>query len=442
MKYYKCYIFPLFYLNMCLILNKPKTTTMKKAINILTFVCIFCFSTIAQTISADLETDLQKIVNNALPSKLNNPGVVLGIHVPGLWSWYGSAGYSITGLTNGYPAKTALSSDKFRVGSISKMFVSTAILQLEEAGMLSTNDDIALYLRPTLINDTIKNTGVIYIKNLLEHTSGVPDLANNDSCSIAAKADLTRNFTHEEAIFCGCVQGEEFPPGFTWGYSNTNYSLLSMIIEEVTGKPMRDYIKDNIIDVLGLNNTFYPPNDEISVSHMGCYWDLAPVTDFTIVDVSLYKGWADIVSNTEDLYTFFHALRTGTLINQNTYNKMFSISPISFDYGLGVEYFDINGDIIYGHSGDVGNTSGLFFVDISTPAFPDGYYMVYNYNYEGVDMINLLEVPLHNLMKGYVPSLTHIEERLEKKLMFYPNPSDGSFNIGLEKDGEYQLKIF
>ena len=100
---------------------------MKKAINIYTIVCLFCISAIAQTVPADLEVDLQQIVINALPSKFNNPGLVLGVHVPGQWSWYGSAGQSITGLTASYPTKNALSSDKFRVGSISKMFVSTKL---------------------------------------------------------------------------------------------------------------------------------------------------------------------------------------------------------------------------------------------------------------------------------------------------------------------------
>jgi len=415
---------------------------MKKIIITHIALCFIHLFGVSQSIPANLENDLQQIASNALPKNAYNPGLVLGIHVPGQWSWYSASGHSISGLTNASPAKNALNMDKFRIGSITKMFVSTAILKLEEQGKLNVNDDISMYLRSTLINDTIKSSGPVTINNLLEHTSGIPDLANNDSCRMAAIGDLTRTFTHEEAIYCGCNQGEEFPPGFTWGYSNTNYSLLSMIIENAAMESFKTYIEDNIIIPLGLTNTFFPNTDEISASHMGCYWDLAPVTDFTVVDASLYKGWADIVSNTQDLYTFFHALRAGTLINQNTYNKMFNISPISFDYGLGIEYFDINGDIVYGHSGDVGNTSGLFFVDISTQAFPDGYYMVYNYNYEGVDMINLLETPLHNIMKGYVPSLTQIEEQLEKEVMFYPNPSDGAFKIRLKADGEYQLKIF
>ena len=98
-------------------------------------------SGIAQT-PAYLASALQAIVNNTVPSGKTNPGIVTGVHVPGQWSWYGASGNSIAGITPGYPAKTALVTDRFRIGSITKMFMATSILLLEENGLLDINDDI------------------------------------------------------------------------------------------------------------------------------------------------------------------------------------------------------------------------------------------------------------------------------------------------------------
>ena len=125
--------------------------------------------------------------------------------------------------------------------------------------------------------------------------------------------------------------------------------------------------------------------------------------DFTIVDATLYLGWADISATPEELNIFFHALRTEQLIYATSLAKMQAIAPSSWDYGYGLEYYDIDGDDYYGHSGDVGNTSGLFFSDISTPTFPAGYYVAYNYTYEGVAPYNVLDKPLHDMMQSFVP---------------------------------------
>jgi len=428
----------------------------KRAMVIL-WVLWFIGPVCAQT-PTDLSNQLQAVVNGALPPGKVNPGLVVGVHVPGQWSWYGATGHSITGTTPGYTATLANPTDQFRAGSITKMFMATAVLMLEEDGLLNISDDIALHLRASLINDTINSSGVITIGNLLEHTSGLGDLAANDSCRLEALSDLTRNFTLEEGIYCGCVQGENFPPGFTWGYSNTNYSILALLIKEVSGLSAIDYIKTNIINPLGLLNTEVPATDEINQSHMGCYWELDTLLDLTIVDASMYNGWANVVSTTEDLFLFFDALRNGTLVNIASLAKMYTISPISFDYGLGIDFYVINGDPYYGHSGEVGNTSGLFYADISTAAFPNGYYLSYNYNYQGVSSNNAIEVPVHLLMKNYVMDSTQVPDTTtqdttvlgldhnpaDHDLLLYPNPAIDQFSFQFKRQlsGNVELEIY
>jgi len=410
-------------------------------------VCGF-INAVAQTPPASLSMSLDSLVTAALPGNVFNPGLVVSVYVPDQWEWSGATGKAISGFTSGSPAVDAVPNSQFRVGSITKMFMATAILMLEEDGMLTVEDDIALHLRSTLVNDTIDSSEPVKIRHLLNHTSGIANLADNDSCRMAAMADLTRTFTLEEAIFCGAGQGENFPPDFAWGYSNTNYSILAMIIREVTGVTAAAYIQSNIIDVLSLDNTSVPATDELQGPHMGCYWELPPMIDFTIVDATLYLGWADISATPEELNIFFHALRTEQLINATSLAKMQAIAPSSWDYGYGLEYYDIDGDDYYGHSGDVGNTSGLFFSDISTPTFPAGYYVAYNYTYEGVAPYNVLDKPLHDMMQSFVPgpedtvtvpvSIAALEQ-MEIEVNMFPNPA--SDRITIVSDGILSVMI-
>lgn len=81
-----------------------------------------------QSPSPAIANALQTVVNNSLPTNFSNPGVVMGITVPGEWSWYGAAGDAIAGITAGQPQTTATPTTRFRVGSISKMMVATAVL--------------------------------------------------------------------------------------------------------------------------------------------------------------------------------------------------------------------------------------------------------------------------------------------------------------------------
>ncbi len=264
--------------------------------------------------------------------------MVASVHVPGQWTWEGASGNAISGITAGYPATLARPQTRFRTGSITKVFAAAGILLLEEEGLISLQDDVSLYLRPTLLNDTIKNSAPLTIIHLLNHTSGILNSADNTDCLQDALSDLTRYFPLEEAIYCGAVQGEYFPPGFAWSYSNTNYSILAMIIEQVSGLDFKTFIENRIIQPLGLNETEIPVNDEISGDHMGCYWNVGQWIDLTIVDPSLYNGWASVVSTASDLTKFFRSLREGALISPASWQKMMTIYPGSWDYGLGLEF--------------------------------------------------------------------------------------------------------
>jgi len=103
-------------------------------------------------------------------------------------------------------------------------------------------------------------------------------------------------------------------------------------------------------------------------------------------------------STTEDLILFETALLNGNIIDSTELAKMKTIDAASYDYGLGLDFYTITGIDYYGHYGEVANTSGMFFADVHSSLAPNGYYIAYNYNTQGVDMQNLLDVPVFQLL--------------------------------------------
>jgi D-alanyl-D-alanine carboxypeptidase len=399
-------------------------------------ILVFLTLTCAAQFPTNIKDSLQKILEASLPIGTSNPGAVMTINISGEESWSVASGKSLTGTTFGYPATDALATDQFRIGSITKLMVATAILQLEEAGDLTLNDSLSMYLRTSLINDTLQSSATVTIEQLLNHTSGIANSANNQDCQQNALMNLTDFYTLEEAVECGSSQGELFTPGSSWGYSNTNYTLLALIIESITGNELSVFLDQNIFSPLNLENTYVPETNEIDTSHMGCYWNIGPpfgLVDMTIVNPSLYKGWADVVSTTADLTIFLDNLVSGNLISTASLAKIKTTVPASYSYGLGIEFYDVGTEEYYGHSGEVGNTNGLFYSELSTTLIPNGYYIAYNYNYQGVSSLSELDEKVYTYLSSLQPNLTaSVQNTLPpEKLTVYPNPNNGVFFIDL-----------
>ncbi|TND07557.1 MAG: hypothetical protein FD123_3109 [Bacteroidetes bacterium] len=407
------------------------------------FFALFCSgkAVSAQTVPTAIADSLQSILDQALPASFTNAGAIMEVHVPGQWTWSGSSGYSIAGITAGQPLAVANSTDKFRAGSITKTMVATCILKLEEAGQLSIEDPISLYLRATLINDTIASSDTVRIRHLLNHTSGIANSADNTGCQANVLGNPLGAHSLEEAIFCGASQGEVFAPEFAWAYSNTNYSILAMIIQNLTGLSYRDYLTQTIITPLALADTEIPLTDTISGAHMGCYWNIGNWTDLTIINPTTYTGWADVVSTTSDLNVFYAALRSGQIINANSLAEMHTMFPGTYGYGLGLDFYTIGGEDYIGHYGEVANTSGMFFADISSVNAPNGYYITYNFNVQGADMQNDIDVPVLTLLNS---AFNAVNETTAAKpgCRVFPNPSGSLVYIEIPgNNNDVQIRL-
>jgi len=398
----------------------------KQSVKILISCFILILASIkvtAQNVPVNIANSLQEILDNALPVGLQQSGVVMSVTIPGQWTWSGASGFAISGMNPLYPETMATPASKFRVGSITKTFVAACILKLEEAGLLSIEDPIDNYLRPTLVNDTIMSSGTVKIRHLLNHTSGIANSADNQNCQTDVLNNPLTEYTYEDAIYCGTSQGEIFPPEFAWAYSNTNYSILAMIIEEVSGMSYPEYVSEQIFTPLNLQNTEIPLNAEISGEYMGCYWNIGSWIDLSVIHPSIYRGWADIVSTTEDLNMFYMNLLNGNIVSQTSLQKMKLIDPASFDYGLGLDFYLLGGDDYYGHSGEVANSSSMFYSNLSSGIAPDGYYISFNFNIQGVNMSSLIDIPVYDVLNNSTAQVEEVAIKHENRFSIFPNPA-------------------
>jgi D-alanyl-D-alanine carboxypeptidase len=133
----------------------------------------------------------------------------------------------------------------FRIGSVSKQFVATAIMMLVEEGKISLDDPVSKYL-----DDSPGRWKKITIRHLLTHTSGIPDIVNENIPLDSGPGDF------DQHVFKAVARRSlHFAPGDEWRYSNSNYHLLGMIIRKVTGENYDDFLRERIFEPLGMIQT-------------------------------------------------------------------------------------------------------------------------------------------------------------------------------------------
>ncbi|MGD2179988.1 serine hydrolase domain-containing protein [Lusitaniella coriacea] len=329
---------------------------------------------------------LQKTLDSTL-SDSGSVGAVVGIATP-VGSWFGASGQS-----NLNPKTEVSPRDRFPIGSITKTFVATTILQLVEEEVLSLDDTLNQWLPPD-ITQHVEYSDKITLRNLLNHTSGIYSYTEKLQTEGEKNPSLfIRDWTPKELV---AYSGEPniFAPGEKWSYSNTNYILLGMIVEAASGSSLESEIRARILDPLGLENTFFGGEEEIPGGYASGYLDLNEDGDFEdIVDgipedvtpFNLTQAWAAgaMVSNTQDLTRFIQALFAGELLAPDTFAQMRTVTDTGmegFSYGLGIFSRDIPGiGKVWGHNGGVAAFSsnllyapdlGITYVDLqnSQPA--------------------------------------------------------------------------
>lgn len=306
-----------------------------------------------------------RALQHALTGALRAPGAtatggILHVNSRTLGAWTG-----VAGLGQVSPDVPARRRDRFRAGSIAKPFVSVVVLQLAERGRLSLDARLPQVL-PADVIGRFPTAPDITVRMLLGHRSG---LADWDTPAVDAQVaqDPAKVWTVSEFLDLAAAQPPVFAPGTGFSYSNTNYNLLGLIVERITGRSWRLEVTRRIIRPLNLSATDLPaPGDRsIDGAHMHGYARFGErLLDLTGVDPSFAgaSGACALVTTVQDLARFCDALLRGRLFQRrSTLRSMLQLAPASGDgplvgYGLGIEAYALPGGIsLVGH---LGGTAG------------------------------------------------------------------------------------
>ena len=236
---------------------------------------------------------------------------------------------------------------KYGIGSISKTFTSVLVLKAVEDKKIDLNQTIEKYF------PTIKNAAKITIKQLLSHRSGIHNFTND-------KDYLTWNThpkTEKEMLEIITKAGSDFEPDSRAEYSNSNFVLLSYILEKTLNKSYADLLQEYIIQPTGLANTYFggklgPNKKECKSYSFLRTWKVEPKTD-----MSISLGAGGIISTPSDLVKFSDALFGGKLLKSESLEIMKSIED---HYGMGLFQIPFYDKIGYGHTGGIDAFSSVF----------------------------------------------------------------------------------
>lgn len=236
---------------------------------------------------------------------------------------------------------------KYRIGSITKTFTAVLVFKTVEEGKLDLNQRINTYF------PSIKNAEKITIGMLLNHRSGLHNFTDDttfDSWRTQAK-------TEKEMIELIAKGGSDFKPGSKSEYSNSNFVLLTFILQKTYNKSYADLLQEKIIQPIGLTNTYVfgkinTANNECKSYVFAGDWNVSEETDFTIP-----LGAGAIVSTTIDLNRFADALFGGRLLKKESLDYM---KTIKGDYGYGLFQIPFYKSIGYGHTGGIDGFSSIF----------------------------------------------------------------------------------
>lgn len=298
-----------------------------------------------------LNQKLQKILDHQVAQGV--PGVTMYIRKANGWTWSGASGFS--DLRAQVPMKA---SDRFRIMSITKTFVATVILQLEQEGKLGKQglDTTIDKLLPETIADRIPNHNQITVRHLLNHSSGLFNYTDNPRYERETFSEGTVDNVIDWAFGEGS-KPPSFAPGKGFEYSDTNAIVGELVVQHVTGHPLAVEIRDRILTPLKLDNTYMERVEKGAVKGSGFVHgytvnvkkDRIPVTkDVTDSGDVVGTGDGGLISNAEDLVRFADGLFTpGTLLNKTVFNQMVNFN--NHHVGLGV--FEEPSIKAWGHSG-------------------------------------------------------------------------------------------
>jgi D-alanyl-D-alanine carboxypeptidase len=321
------------------------------------YVSMFFFLAFSRPVAAQvppaLETEFQQIIEAVLVDP-GVKGIAACIIMPDNSVWTGQAGGngSGTGITD---------TTVFYGGSTTKTFVATRILQLWEDGLINLDTTYTAYL------DTIAFVlPETTIRQLLSHTSGVFDYDENPFYFIDLYYNPAQFYTPAGILQKWVNQPHVFAPGTAYAYSNTNYVILGMVVEAITGNPLAEELRNHVYNQVPVYHTYFGAYESFTEPYCGLWM----LDGSTLVDYTYYPHTAllssayaagNIVTHPLDEALFIRHLINGNILSGAALSEMLTLNPFSNDYGLGIIGIEFAQDtLLYGHNGGIGNLTDMF----------------------------------------------------------------------------------
>jgi D-alanyl-D-alanine carboxypeptidase len=282
----------------------------------------------ATPVASPAAVDFDAILARGLAAGI--PGLAMAVSREGELLYLGAAG--VSNLEAQTPVRP---DDRFRIYSIAKAFAATVVLQLVDEGVLSLDDTVTAWLDSDAVK-AIPNVDQVTIRQLLDHTSGIYDFADDTDSPFWAdaflgpNADWTRIWTIDDLLAYATAENHApyFMPGEGHHYSNTGYLLLGLIVEAATGNTYGDELQRRVLDPLSLENTFLAEGGSIPEGTISGYQilDSQPV-DVSVSNLSWIWTAGGMISTTKDLLAFADALFSVRLISEESFGEMFTFVP-------------------------------------------------------------------------------------------------------------------
>jgi D-alanyl-D-alanine carboxypeptidase len=345
-----------------------------------------CANTIESSQDFSKAAQLREIMHDVVTSGV--PGISITVYSSEGW-WHGSDGYAkIEDRAPMQPCHLQY------LQSVAKTYMSIGILKLYEEGRVNLDATIDNYLTPGQLRQ-VTDGKKITVRMLLNHTSGVPEYNLQPKYVTKLLQEPDHYFAPEDYLKYIAGKPLDFAPGTKYRYTNTNYLLLALIGDGVTGDHA-DYLSRVIFEPLVLKNTYYI-NDSGYLKYpnlVNSYWDrnsnniLENASRLQSNNVKALVGDDGIVATPEDAVKFLRGLMEGKLLSPPTMDQMkqwVNDKNGNPTYGLGLDYATFDGKIAFGHSGGgIGAGCQLYY-------FPDQNI----YIFVGINLGTVTDSPIH-----------------------------------------------
>ncbi|MBV9790477.1 MAG: serine hydrolase [Chloroflexi bacterium] len=286
---------------------------------------------VPQPLDPALVAQLQIVLDEAI-ARGDSPGAVLSVHIPGYLPWSGASGIADQSDGRRMQPETLI-----HASSITKMFTAVIVLQLVEEGKLDLDSPIGTWLP-----EITPLAGRTTVRHLMSHTSGVFDYLEDSRFFVEAYGNPDRVYTPDELVAMVDQYGAAFEPGTegAWKYASTNYVILGMLVEQVTGRPLAEEMRQRIFEPLGLERTVFATTEEFGTDMAHGYIGASGRSD---VSMTFVFATGNIISSADDLAVFIDGLFTGRLLSQESLTAMTTTiytggayDMPELEYGLGI----------------------------------------------------------------------------------------------------------